>query len=47
MYLQISNQGLCPPDRFLIFGLTTSRGVKENIGQFGSGIKHAILTKIS
>lgn len=44
MYLQISNQGLCPPDRFLIFGLTTSRGVKENIGQFGSGIKHAILT---
>jgi len=39
MYLRIENPGVCAPEAFTVFGVSTSRGNVERIGQFGSGAK--------
>ncbi len=44
MYLQIKNPGVCDIELLTTFGISTSRGNSNMIGQFGSGAKHGILT---
>jgi hypothetical protein len=44
MFLLIENDGVCPIEGFTILGLSTARGNKNVIGQFGSGAKHGVLT---
>ena len=41
MYLMIQNKGIAPVEAFTLLGASTSRGT-SNIGQFGTGTKHAI-----
>lgn len=43
MYLLIENVGVPDVECFTVLGLSTSRGNNEMIGQFGSGVKQAIL----
>jgi len=44
MYLKITNPGICYPEAFTMLGVSTARGNKDKIGQFGSGAKMGILT---
>lgn len=44
MYLKITNPGICFPEAFTMLGVSTARGNKDKIGQFGSGAKMGILT---
>lgn len=44
MFLKIENLGVCPVEGFVVYGLSTSRGKEEKIGQFGTGNKHGINT---
>ena len=43
MYLTIENDTVCPVEAFTMFGVSSSRGEDDKIGQFGSGAKHAVL----
>jgi hypothetical protein len=42
MYWMVENKGQAPVECLTLLGLSTSRGVEEKIGQFGTGCKHAI-----
>lgn len=44
MFLRIKNPGIAPIEGFLLLGVSTTRdcGVTGTIGEFGSGVKHAI-----
>jgi len=42
-WLLIQNEGVSPVECFTVMGLSTSRGNDDKIGQFGSGVKQAIL----
>jgi hypothetical protein len=41
-YLKIENPGIAPQECFTLLGVSTSRGNADAIGQYGSGVKHAI-----
>lgn len=42
MYWMIENAGEAPVECLTLLGLSTSRGLDEKIGQFGTGCKHAV-----
>lgn len=42
MFLKIENAGVAPVESFTVLGVSTARGNREKIGQFGTGAKHAI-----
>lgn len=44
MYLMIENKGEADVDSLIVLGVSSSRGDKAKIGQFGSGFCHGILT---
>lgn len=48
MYAMIENVGECPVEGFTTLGVSTTRvaGKANTIGQFGSGLKHGIMTML-
>lgn len=42
MYLVIQNSGISPVEGFTVLGVSTKRGNKDMIGQFGTGASHSV-----
>jgi len=42
-WLLIQNEGVSPVECFTVLGLSSSRGDEDKIGQFGTGVKQALL----
>lgn len=44
MFLLVQNEGIAPVESFTVLGVSTKRGNKDMIGQFGTGASHGVNT---